>query len=132
LARLLGAQELFMLLFDTLGSLPSPIHRAVSFSNIGVLGLGTFFVLTSVAFAYFTYFESRRGASPGKWVFGLLVVDDEGLPPSRKAAMARNVTKALVYGLPLIIVVEAILVWLDRRRRRLTELYAKTTVVAIQ
>ena len=59
-------QEVFGLLFDALGSLPSPFRRDLAITNIGILGVGTFAVLTAVSLAYFWFFETRRGASPGR------------------------------------------------------------------
>jgi uncharacterized RDD family membrane protein YckC len=129
IARLLGAEELFMLLFDALGSLPSPFRRDPGITNIGALGFGTFLVLAFVGLGYFSFFEHSRGSTPGKLVVGLAVEGEDGRPPSMQTALLRNITKALVFGIPLLIVVDAIFAPFHPTRRRIMEMFAKTSVV---
>jgi uncharacterized RDD family membrane protein YckC len=78
----------------------------------GALGLAfgflAFFLLRNF---YFTWFESRWGASPGKRLLGLRVVDEGGGALSTEAVFARNLMRELeVFG-PLVVLTAPDSLW---------------------
>jgi uncharacterized RDD family membrane protein YckC len=103
---------------------------AIPLSLMGGLGIG---VLLIVAFAlewlYPVAFElTRSGATPGKKVFNLKVVMDNGLPVTPAASLARNLLRTadflpLLYGFAIIS-----MLW-RRDGKRLGDLAAGTMVV---
>lgn len=72
-------------------------------------GLPSEIALTLVAFLgflvrtlYFTYFElAWRGATPGKWITRLRVIDRRGGPLTPTAVIARNLTREVEMFLPI-------------------------------
>ena len=78
-------------------------------------------------FVYYTLFELRRGATPGKMAFGMRVTAMDGTPPQPGAIVVRNlirVPEAILYYLPA-----AIAVLVSSKRQRLGDLVARTVVV---
>jgi uncharacterized RDD family membrane protein YckC len=64
------------------------------------VGLVGFFVLRTF---YFTFFESRwRGATPGKRVLRLRVVDAHGGPLTAEAVFSRNLMREIEFFVPLV------------------------------
>jgi len=79
--------------------------------------------------AWFTFFEAlREGQTPGKRSAGIRVVLDTGHPLTFSAAAARNLLRAIDLFPPLLLV-DALLVALHPRGRRLGDLVAGTIVV---
>ena len=75
---------------------------------LGIIGLGVFggfgtgswlgSAITSLLwFGYFVFFESNRGATIGKQLLNLKVIDANGAPPSFEVAARRNVW--MLFGL---------------------------------
>lgn len=86
-------------------------------------------VLVLGFWAYFTFFEAlREGQTPGKRGAGIRVVRDTGHPVTFAAAAARNLLRAVDLFPPLLLV-DALLVVLHPRGRRLGDLVAGTVVV---
>jgi uncharacterized RDD family membrane protein YckC len=99
---------------------------------------------------YFVYFEiAWRGATPGKRVVGLRVIDRQGGPLLPTAVIARNLTREVEMFLPLGILISggagnweelSLAVWMlffaalpaiNRDRMRGGDLIAGTTVIAL-
>jgi uncharacterized RDD family membrane protein YckC len=79
----------------------------------GEVGTAVFFsVLNLVLFflrvLYFIHFElSGRGATPGKRVAGIRVIDRRGGPLRASAVIARNLTRELEIFIPIVILISA-------------------------
>jgi len=78
-----------------------------------------------ISWIYWTMFEGIYGESPGKRVFGLKVVNEEGEAVSLPEAAIRNVSKAL----PVVCYVDGALILLTESRQRAFDLLAGTFVV---
>ncbi|QGG96927.1 RDD family protein [Actinomarinicola tropica] len=85
-----------------------------------------------VQLAYFVGFLVQRGATPGKMLVGLKVVDaDEGRYPSPGAAFLRwLVTFSYILVIPFIVTV--VMIFVDPRRQTLHDKAARTIVVREQ
>ncbi len=81
-----------------------------------------------INWGYFLVFEAAWGATPGKALVGLRVVDGEGLPVGWAGAAIRNVVRYADF-LPGGFTVGVAAMLLDRRWRRLGDLAAGTLVV---
>ncbi len=96
------------------------------FSILTALGIIASFVLL---FGYFAFFETVwRGQTPGKRAMNLRVLMADGLPIGFSEAMLRNIVRFVdflpaSYGLGLIVM------FFDRRWRRLGDMAANTVVV---
>ena len=106
---------------------------AIGLVFTGDIGLAFWLILLfALEWLYPTIFELRAsGASPGKRVFGLKVVMDNGLPVTAGASLTRNLLRAadlLPFGYGLAIV--SMLVRSDCKR--LGDLAAGTMVVHVQ
>jgi len=122
----------------------------------GLSGIILFAVLNLVAFflrvLYFIHFElSGRGATPGKRVAGIRVIDRRGGPLTASAVIARNLTRELEIFLPLGMLFSAssatsgwgnllvlgwllcflVLMFFNRDRMRAGDLIAGTLVIAM-
>jgi len=103
---------------------------AATMALLGALG-ATFLILLLFALEWFypVAFElTRSGATPGKRVFGLRVVMDDGLPVTPAASIARNLLRVadflpLGYGFALLSML------MRRDHKRLGDLAAATLVV---
>ena len=98
------------------------------FLSAAVLGLAalTAFVLW---FAYFVYFEGKRGQTLGKRLMGVVVVREDGSPCGYGAAAVRTFTR-LVDGIGVVpYLVGLIVVLVTDRNQRLGDLLAGTVVV---
>ena len=100
--------------------------------GLGELGIAGIIVLfLAVDLAYFTALEVwLRGQTPGKRTMGLRVTADSGGRPVPADLMLRNGLR-LIDGLPIFMVVGAVVAWIDPHGRRLGDLAAGTVVVAI-
>lgn len=83
------------------------IPAAILFAIIPGIGIGGFLynILVSLAgFAYFVYMESSMGATVGKKLLNMRVVDDAGAPLSMEASARRNwwLLIGLLGGIPVI------------------------------
>jgi uncharacterized RDD family membrane protein YckC len=116
---------------------------------LGVLNLAIFLIRV----CYFMHFElSSRGATPGKRVAGIRVIDRQGGPLLASAVIARNLTRELEVFLPIVLLLSAsvgpgtpwgklvVLGWLvcfvllmifNRDRMRAGDLIAGTLVIAM-
>jgi uncharacterized RDD family membrane protein YckC len=76
---------------------------------IGVCLLLAFFFLRNL---YFSFFESLwRGATPGKRLLGLRVIDRQGGPLTGEAVFARNLMREVELFVPLLVLVAPGAVW---------------------
>jgi uncharacterized RDD family membrane protein YckC len=103
--------------------------RFEEFGQILSISLWIFYliVITTVFFAYYIYFFVRYGASPGKMLFNLVVVDNKtGKGLSIRQAIFRCIGY-LVSGLPLYFGIIWILI--DKNRRGWHDKIAGTQVV---
>ena len=83
-----------------------------------------------VGFCYYTYFEGKTGATPGKMVCGLRVVKMDGSACDISAAAMRTACRILD-GL-FAYLVAAIFVWSTERNQRLGDKMAGTVVVRVK
>lgn len=86
-------------------------------------------VLLFLMHAYYVYFESTSGQTPGKKALGLRVVDLNGGPITRKQAVYREMIRWYVDGLfifPAFIAMSS-----TPRRQRVGDILAKTMVVKV-
>lgn len=95
----------------------------------GVAAVGIMYIgLFMLSWIYTTAFEAITGTTPGKRMFGLRVVHDNGTPISASGAIIRNFLRA-VDGLPFINVTGLVSMLIDTRYRRLGDLAAGTLVI---
>ncbi len=59
-------------------------------STFTIRGVVAAMLTTILAFAYFTFFESSRGQTPGKMALSIKVVGADGHPPTLDVAARRN------------------------------------------
>ena len=119
------------------------------FVFLGVLNL----VIFLIRVLYFIHFElSSRGATPGKRVAGIRVIDRQGGPLLASAVIARNLTRELEVFLPVGLLLSAsgasgtpwgkilvlgwlacllVLMFFNRDRMRAGDLIAGTLVIAL-
>lgn len=92
---------------------------------------GSYYLFSLIfGFCYYTYFESSKGATPGKTLCGLKVVKTDGTPCDFEAAALRTICR-IIDGL-FIYLVAAILVWISVQNQRLGDKIAKTLVVRVK
>lgn len=113
------------------------IIRAVIYVVLGTtlafareMGFGIFLVLLFLLeWFYHVVFEVwRRGATPGKRVMGLVVVEDNGLPVSLGASVVRNLLRVVDF-MPFFYGAGVVSLLLTRDFKRLGDLVAGTRVV---
>ncbi len=96
------------------------------FSILTAVGILALFV---VLFGYFAFFETVwRGQTPGKRAMNLRVLMADGLPIGFSEAMLRNLVRFVDF-LPASYGVGLIVMFFDRRWRRLGDMAANTVVV---
>lgn len=104
----------------------------VFFGALGA-GIGSFAFTTAtfiILWGYPVYFDLRsQGRSPGKWMMGLRVVDERGLPISLPQSITRNVVRVLD-SLPVFGALGGWVAMLHPESRRLGDIAAGTLVVA--
>jgi uncharacterized RDD family membrane protein YckC len=100
---------------------------------LGQLGMGVWLILLFlVEWLYPVAFELwAGGATPGKKLMGLRVVNDDGTPVSRWASVTRNLLRAVDF-LPVLYGIGFIAMLLNRDFKRLGDLVAGTVVVHIE
>ena len=96
----------------------------VSVSLTGVPAMVTFVIF----FLYFIVLEAALGATLGKLLLGIRVVDVEGSRISWGASIIRNILR-IVDALPFAYILGAILIWTSARKQRLGDRAAHTVVV---
>ena len=100
---------------------------------LGQLGVGVWLILLFlVEWLYPVAFEIwAGGATPGKKLLGLRVVNDDGTPVSRWASVTRNLLRA-VDILPALYGVGLIAMLLNRDFKRMGDLVAGTVVIYVE
>ena len=108
------------------------ILAAVLGSNFGSGHVsGSYYLWSLVAgFCYYTYFEGKIGATPGKMLCGLRVEKSDGTPCDISAAAMRTACR-IIDGL-FAYLVAAIFVWSSERNQRLGDKIAGTVVVRVK
>lgn len=110
------SERAIALIIDLLICLAAAVAMVLAFAFVaftGTLGAIVFFsVLNLVLFflrvLYFIHFElSGRGATPGKRVAGIRVIDRRGGPLRASAVIARNLTRELEVFIPIVIILSA-------------------------
>lgn len=96
----------------------------VSASVTGVPALLTFVIF----FLYFVLLEAVLGATLGKLLLGIRVVNVDGSRISWGASIIRNILR-IIDALPIAYILGAILIWTSARRQRLGDRAARTVVV---
>jgi uncharacterized RDD family membrane protein YckC len=151
------SERAIALIIDLLICLGVAIAIALAFLFLAVQGLGGVVfvaILNLMIFflrvLYFIHFElSGRGATPGKRVVGIRVIDRRGGPLRASAVIARNLTRELEVFLPIGILFSAgsggwgnllalgwlicflVLMLVNRDRMRAGDLIAGTLVIAL-
>ncbi|MHB1639790.1 MAG: RDD family protein [Candidatus Dormibacteria bacterium] len=96
---------------------------------VGPLLIPVVVVASVVPILYYVVFEvATAGRSPGKLIFGLRVVDLQGVPVGLPDSLVRNLIRILDF-LPLLYGIGVVAMFLGRRPRRLGDLAAGTVVV---
>ena len=100
---------------------------------LGQLGIGVWLIfLFVVEWLYPVAFEIwAGGATPGKKLLGLRVVNDDGTPVSRWASVTRNLLRAVDF-LPALYGVGLIAMLLNRDFKRMGDLVAGTVVIYVE
>lgn len=94
----------------------------------GIIGLLAILAIPVLFFAYYVYFEGRKGQTIGKMVCGIKVIrQDTGGPPGTKAALVRTLLR-IVDGL-LGYLVGLLFALSSDKRQRLGDMTARTLVV---
>lgn len=97
--------------------------------------VGTLVTLVGVVAAvavptyYFVRYESRSGATPGKKLMDIEVVDEHGNPPSAKQALIRRLL-LLVDQMPSFYIIGIALIYSNDDNQRLGDMVADTYVVS--
>ncbi len=103
-------------------------ERGDGYARVGVDVTGKAYVLfTAMAITYFAFGEALTGATLGKRMMRIRVVDEQGRHPSLGAAVGRNVLR-IVDGLCFYLV-GAIFALRSPRRQRLGDRAAHTVVI---
>ena len=99
-------------------------------ANVGlVLEGGGFVAWLVLVLAYYVVTEATVGASVGKSVVGLRVVDGDGYAITWRQSLVRNVLRPVDFLFGYLIA--AIVVWASPRRQRLGDHAASTFVVRL-
>jgi uncharacterized RDD family membrane protein YckC len=100
---------------------------------LGQLGMGVWLILLFlVEWLYPVAFEIwAAGATPGKKLLGLRVVNDDGTPVSRWASVTRNLLRAVDF-LPVLYGVGFTAMLLNRDFKRMGDLVAGTVVIYVE
>lgn len=96
---------------------------------VGQTATLSYFWLAITIIAYFTCFEALFGATPGKGLLRLQVMNLDGGRPSVRAILTRNVFR-LVDTLPLFYIVGGLVAQSTMHEQRVGDIIASTTVVA--
>ena len=100
-------------------------------SSIMLLIIGVLLAMYAMELVYFVGWETVSGGrSPGKWLAGLRVVRDTGLPVTAGASLVRNLLR-VVDSLPMYYVVGLVSMVASAHGQRLGDLAAGTLVVRL-
>jgi uncharacterized RDD family membrane protein YckC len=108
------------------------LHWLISFYSSWLLGpsqWGAFFA--GMCLLYWWRDEAKRGATFGKRLFRMRVVDEDYEPCSSRAAFQRNLCKAVTILVPISLVVTLAVILLSSRRQRIGDKWARTCVVDV-
>lgn len=86
-----------------------------------------FLIMLVIVMGYYTLFEGGAGATPGKLICGIRVLDVSGAKCSFRQAFIRNILR--VVDMQVAYLVGAILVWTSPKRQRLGDRAAGTVVI---
>lgn len=101
--------------------IPRPVNDA--------LGVGVVVVLFIIQFGYFMFFEIvMNGQTPGKRLFGLRVIKDNGYPLAPLDSVIRNLIRIIDF-FPFAYGVGLVTMFLNARAKRLGDFAANTLVV---
>lgn len=115
------------IVFGVIGALFGQFHASggsVSVSLTGVPAVLTFVIF----FLYFIVLEAALGATLGKLLLGIRVVNVDGSRISWGASILRNILR-IIDALPFAYILGAILIWTSPRKQRLGDRAARTVVV---
>ena len=120
----------FAWLIDGLIRLVFYFALALTLPQFGEFGLGVgMIILFVVEWFYPVVFEmAMRGATPGKALFGIRVILDDGLPLTWYASMTRNVLRTVDF-LPVFYATGLVTMLFNNEFKRLGDLAAGTVVV---
>jgi uncharacterized RDD family membrane protein YckC len=105
------------------------IVAAIILTWLGDFGQGLFLIiLFFIEWFYPVVFEIYKGATPGKSVFKLRVVYDNGLPITFAGSLTRNLFR-FVDILPAAYAFGAVSISLNKQNKRLGDIIAGTTVI---
>jgi uncharacterized RDD family membrane protein YckC len=106
------------------------VIAAIGFLFMGKLGLGIFFILVFLLeWFYPVVFEVlNHGATPGKKMMGIAVVNDDGTPVDWTSSIVRNLLRSADM-LPLLYLAGLVSMFVHREFKRLGDLAAGTLVV---
>ena len=79
-------------------------------------------------FLYFIFLEGLAGATLGKFIIGICVIDANGRKPGLMKSLLRN-TLRLIDGLPALNILGIILIVVTKENTRFGDIVAKTRVV---
>lgn len=78
---------------------------------------------------YGTYFDTTKGRSIGKDLFGIRTVDEASLKPlNLERSLVRNLFR-IIDILPVFYIIGILVIVLDRRKRRLGDIAARSIVI---
>lgn len=115
------------IVFGVIGALFGQFQASggsVSVSLTGVPAVLTFVIF----FLYFVVLEAALGATLGKLLLGIRVVNVDGSRISWGASILRNILR-IIDALPFAYILGAILIWTSPRKQRLGDRAARTVVV---
>lgn len=120
-------------LIDLLLRVTGMVALSLVLIPLGQLGMGVWLILLFlVEWLYPVAFEVwAGGATPGKKLMGLRVVNDDGTPVSRWASVTRNLLRAVDF-LPVLYGMGFVCMLLNRDFKRLGDLVAGTVVVHVE
>lgn len=98
---------------------------------VGQAATLSYFWLAIIIIAYFTFFEALFGATPGKGLLRLQVVNLDGGRPTVRALLTRNVFR-LVDALPLLYIVGGLVAQSTVHEQRVGDIIAGTTVIPLE
>ncbi len=82
-------------------------------------------------FLYFIFLEGLAGATLGKFIIGLRVIDANGKKPGLLKSLFRNILR-LIDGLPTLNILGIILIIITKENTRFGDMIAKTRVVKVR
>jgi uncharacterized RDD family membrane protein YckC len=82
-------------------------------------------------FLYFIFLEGLAGATLGKFIIGLRVIDTNGKKPGLLKSLLRNILR-LIDSLPTLNILGIILIIITKENTRFGDMIAKTRVVKVQ